>query len=40
MSSQANISNMPFDKKSPKPPKEGVLNGHTQTYKQTDITTL
>ena len=44
MSSQSNISDMPFDQKSLQPPEEGVLRRHRQTDRQTnrltDITTL
>ena len=29
VSSQPNISDVPFDQKSPRPPEEGVLNCHT-----------
>ena len=36
VSSQANISDKPFDQKSPEPPEEGVLVCHRQTNKQTD----
>ena len=33
---QPNISDMPFDQKSPRPPEGGVLNCHRQTDRQTD----
>ena len=36
----ANISNTPFDQRSPQPPKEGVLNYHTQTDRRMDMVTL
>ena len=31
---QPNISDTPFDQKSPQPPEEGVLNCHTHTEKK------
>ena len=40
MSSQPNITNMPFDRKSPGHPQGGVLNCQTWTDRQTDIATL
>ena len=40
VSSHANISNTPFDQRSPQPPGEGVLNYHRQTHRQTDMATL
>ena len=36
MSSHANISDTPLDQRSPRPPKEGVLNSHGHTDRQTD----
>ena len=36
MSLQANISDKPFDQKSPRPLEEDVLSCHTQTDRQTD----
>ena len=36
VSLQPNISDTPFDQKSPRPPEEGVLNCHTHTDRQTD----
>ena len=36
MSSQANISNTPFDQRSQRPPEVGVSQRHRQTHKQTD----
>ena len=36
VSLQPNISNMPFDQKSPQPPEEGVLRRHRQKNRQTD----
>ena len=40
VSSLANISDTPFNQKSPLPPEEGVLNYHTQTYRHLDIATI
>ena len=36
VSSQANISDTPFDQKSPGHPEVGVLNCHRQTDRQTN----
>ena len=36
VSLHANISNMPFDQRSARPPEECVLNCHKQTDRQTD----
>ena len=36
MSSHANISDTPFDQRSPQPLEEGVLNCHRHTERQTD----
>ena len=40
MSLQANISNTPFDQKSPGHPEVGVLNGPKHKDRWTDIATL
>ena len=40
VSSQPNISDTPFDHKSPQPLEEGVLNSHRHTYRHPDIATL
>ena len=39
MSLQANISDTPFNQKSPRPPEEGVLDFHTQTSGHRDSMT-
>ena len=40
VSSEANISNTPFNERSSQQPEEGVLNCNIHTNKQTDIATL
>ena len=39
VTSHANISQAPFDQRSPRLPEEGVLNGHRQTETQPDTQT-
>ena len=36
VSSHGNISDTPYDERSPRPPEKGVLNCHRQTHRQTD----
>ena len=39
LSLHANISDTPWDQRSPRPPEEGVLNCHRHTDRQTDTQT-